>query len=176
MAIIRPPKEYAKRKQATILRLEKWARLHNVHLMAIPQREGVSTPDYRAFFRDLNITCIIEVKEMAIEFEVSPEQGGVICISEAGEPGGRFKSADRVRHKIRKAGPQLKAYAKEGLPTLLLVGMWTSTLDELLIMDIPVAMNGRGPRIIVGDTGLQVVSIAQGGKQAAGDTNRSQTV
>ena len=158
--MIRPPKDYTERKQVTILRLEKWARWHNVELVRIPEMEGIRTPDYRAFFRDMNVTCIIEVKEIAIEFEVSLEEhGGVIRIPEEGEPGGRFKSADKVRQKIRKAGPQLKAYAKEGLPTLLLVGMWNRTLDELLTMDIPVAMNGGGPRVIVGIPGCKLSAL-----------------
>ena len=171
--MVEPPKDYAKKKQVTILRLEKWARRHNVDLVGIPEMEGIRTPDYRAFFRDVNITCIIEVKEIAVGFDVSLEHGGVIHILEEGEPGGKFKSADKVRQKIRKAGPQLKPYAKKGFPTLLLIGMWNPLLDERLIMDIPVAMNGGGPRIIVGDTGFQIVSVAQGGRHAAGDINQS---
>ena len=173
MVTIQPPKNDANRKQETISRLERWAQNHNVQLIPIPERSGVKTPDYRALFRGVGITLIVEVKEIVIPFDVSPEHGGVICIPEKGRHGDKFKSADSVRRKIRDAQPQLKPYATQGYPTLLLVGMWTPVLDERLIMDIPIAMKGGGPRVDIEDAGLQIVSIAQGGRQVAGDTNQS---
>jgi hypothetical protein len=173
MVTIRPPKDYANRKQKTIARLERWAENHNVQLINIPKQTGVKTPDYRAVFRDVGITLIVEVKEIVIPFDVSPEHGGVICIPEKGAHGERFKSADSVRYKIGDAQPQLKPYTSQGYPTLLLIGMWNPVLDGRLIMDIPIAMKGGGPRVVIEDAGLQIVSIAQGGIKASGDTNRS---
>lgn len=163
MVTMRPPKDYASRKQETISRLERWAQNHNVELIPIPRQPEVKTPDYRAVFRDADITLIVEVKEIVIPFNVSPDHGGVIEISEKGRPGESFKSADSVRQKIRQARPQLKPYASEGYPTLLLIGMWTPVLDERLTMDVPIAMKGGGPRDVLEDAGLQIVSIAQGG-------------
>jgi hypothetical protein len=121
----------------------------------------------------VGITLIVEVKEIVIPFDVSPEHGGVICIPEKGAHGERFKSADSVRYKIGDAQPQLKPYTSQGYPTLLLIGMWNPVLDGRLIMDIPIAMKGGGPRVVIEDAGLQIVSIAQGGIKASGDTNRS---
>ena len=120
---------------------------------------------------------VIEVKEIVAQFQVDPKTG-VMEVLEKELPGnsspeGRFRSADPVRKKIRVADSQLKEYANAGYPTLLLVGMWNLVLDQTLEWDIPIAMNGGGPIFELEGTGLQLVSTAKGGKQAADDINRS---
>ena len=173
--IIRPPKDYSKRKQDTLKRLERWARDYGVSLEHIPEQKGTKTADFRAIFPDSERTnVIIEVKEIAIPFEINDE--GIIEVIETGSPDRRFQSADPVRQKIRAARDQLKPYADAGCPTLLLVGMWTRALDERLHWDIPIAMIGGGPRVSLNVNGLpkyEIVSTAQGGRQAADNTNRS---
>ena len=171
--IFKPPKDYRHKKQKTIVRLEQWARAHNVRLQKIPEEPEKKTADYKAIFPDSDKTSvIIEVKEMLTPFEVAPKTG-VIDISEAGSPRGRFLSADPVRNKIKDAYRQLKDYANEGYPTLLLVGVWNRVIDRRLDWDIPIAMNGGGPIVELEGTDLQIVSTARGGRQAADDINRS---
>lgn len=67
MVTIQPPKDYANRKQKTIAHLERWAQSHNVQLTPMPERPGIKTPDYRAVFRDVGITLIVEVKEIVTD-------------------------------------------------------------------------------------------------------------
>lgn len=88
-------------------------------------------------------------------------------------PEGRFRPADPVRNKIKDAHAQLKAYANQGYPTLLLIGMWNRVLDQTLEWDIPIAMSGGGPILELAGTGLQLVGTAKGGKQAADGINQS---
>ena len=173
--IIRPPKDYSKRMQVTLKRLERWSLDYGVSLEHIPTQEATKTADFRAIFPDSERTnVIIEVKEIAIPFEINKEE--VIEVCEAGPPDGRFQSADAVRRKIRAARDQLKPYADTGCPTLLLLGMWSPALDVRLDWDIPIAMLGGGPRISLNVNGLpmyEIVSTARGGRQAADNTNRS---
>lgn len=171
--IFKPPKDYHHKKPKTIVRLERWARDHNVRLQKIPEEQEKKTADYEAIFPDSDRTrVIIEVKEIVTPFEMDIE-AGVIEIPETGLTGGRFLSADPVRNKIKDAYPQLKPYANQGYPTLLLVGMWNRVLDQTLEWDIPIAMSGGGPILELEGTGLKIVSTSKGGKQAADNINRS---
>lgn len=176
--IFKPPKDYHLKKPKTIVRLEQWARAHNVRLEKIPEEPGKKTPDYKAIFPDSDTTSvIIEVKEILAPFQVDPKTG-VMEVLEKELPGnnspeGRFRPADPVRNKIKDAHAQLKAYANAGYPTLLLIGMWNRVLDRILEFDIPIAMNGGGPIVELEGTGLQLVGTAKGGRQAADDINRS---
>ena len=175
MTIIRPPKNYSNRTPHTIRRLETWGQEHNVQLHKIAERKESREPDYRVVFSEPETTeIIVEVKEIVFPFRIISENGEpVIQIEETGKQGERFKSADRVRQKIKKGHPQLRPYAKQGFPTLLLIGNWTPVLDEDLAWHIPIAMYGGGPRFALGNTGFEIVSVAQGGKHASGDINRS---
>lgn len=141
----------------------------------IAEQKESREPDYRAIFSNAKATeIIVEVKEFVFPFQIVSENGEpVIQFEETGKQGERFKSADRVRRKIRKAHPQLRHYANQGNPTLLLIGNWTPVLDEDLAWHIPIAMYGGGPKIILGDIGYEIVSVAQGGKRASGNINRS---
>ena len=176
--IFKPPKDYHLKKPKTIVRLEQWARAHNVRLQKIPEEPGKKTADYEATFPDSDTTSvIIEVKEIFTPFEVDPKTG-VMKTLEKQSPGngstdGRFRPADPVRNKIKDAHAQLKAYANAGYPTLLLIGMWNRVLDQILEWDIPIAMSGGGPIVELEGTNLQIVSTAKGGRQAADDINRS---
>ncbi len=178
--IFKPPKDYRHKKQKTIVRLEQWARAHNVRLQKIPEEPEKKTADYEAIFPDSDTTSvIIEVKEILTPFKVDPKTG-VMEILEKQRPGNgtteeRFRPADPVRKKIRVADSQLRAYANAGYPTLLLVGMWNRVLDQILEWDIPIAMSGGGPIFELEGTGLQIVSTAKGGKQAADGINQSIT-
>lgn len=173
--MINPPDDYNERRQDTLRRLERWARDYDVNLESIPEQETTKTADFRAVFPDSErTTVIIEVKEIAMPFKIDDE--GVIEIVEKGPSDGRFQSADPARHKIRAARVQLKPYSDAGYPTLLLVGMWSRTLDERLQWDIPIAMLGGGPRIrltVDSEPKYEIVSTARGGRQAADNTNRS---
>lgn len=173
--IIKPPKDYGGQKQITITRLEQWAQAHKVTLENIPEENEKKVADYKAVFPDADKTnVIIEVKEIVLEFEIKDINGEpTIEVPETGSSDGRFSSADPVRHKIRAARDQLKAYADAGYPTLLLVGMWTPALDPRLDLDIPIAMYGGGPRIRLKGPELVLISTARGGRQAADNTNRS---
>ena len=175
MTIIRPPKNYGSNTPHTIRRLETWAQEHDVQLHKIAERKESREPDYRVVFSKPETTeIIVEVKEIVFPFQIISENGEpVIQIEETGKQGERFKSADRVRQKIKKGHSQLRPYAKRGFPTLLLIGNWTPVLDEDLAWQIPIAMYGGGPRFIIGNTGYEIVSVAQGGKQASGNINRS---
>ena len=164
MTTIRPPKDYGNRKPQTTLRLEKWAQQHDIQLQKIVERMESREPDYRAIFANTETTeIVVEVKEMVFPFDIVSDNGEpVIQFRETGKEGERFKSADRVRKKIKKAFSQLRPYADQGIPTLLLLGHWTPVLDEELAWHIPIAMYGGGPKFILGDTGFEIVSIAQG--------------
>ena len=125
---------------------------------------------------DEKTTIIVEVKEIGFDFEVKMTEGSpVVELPETGSADGRFRSADRVRNKIRKSVRQLQPYADEGLPTVLLVGVSNPVIDRSLFlpMDIPIAMRGDGPRIVLGNSGLMIRSVARGGAQATGEFNRS---
>ncbi len=177
--IFKPPKDYrGDKNQKTIVRLEQWAQDHKVILQKIPEESGKKTADYEAIFPDSNTaSVIIEVKEILAPFQVDPKTG-VMEVLEKELPGnnspeGRFRPADLMRNKIKDAHAQLKAYANAGYPTLLVIGMWNRVLDRILELDIPIAMNGGGPIFELVGTGLQIVSTAKGGKQAADNINRS---
>ena len=174
----KPPKDYRRKEQKTIVRLEQWARAHNVRLQEISKEPGKKTPDYKAIFPDSDKTIvIIEVKEILASFQVAPKAGVMEVLEKElprnSSPEGRFRPADQVRNKIKDAYPQLKDYANQGYPTLLLVGMWNRVLDQTLDWDILIAMSGGGPIIELEGTSLKIVSTAKGGKQAANDINRS---
>ena len=164
------------RKQRTIARLEKWAEGCGAVLQPIDVQRW-RTPDYAVTFPgDEKTTIIVEVKEIGFDFEVKVMEGSpVIELPETGSADGRFRSADRVRNKIRKSVRQLQPYADEGLPTVLLVGVSNPVIDRSLFlpMDIPIAMRGDGPRIVLGNSGLMIQSVARGGAQATGEFNRS---
>ena len=176
--IFKPPKDYRHKKQKTIVRLEQWARAHNVRLQKIPEEPEKKTADYKAIFPDSDKTSvIIEVKEILAPFQVDSKTG-VMEVLEKELPGnnspeGRFRPADPVRNKIKDAHVQLKAYANAGYPTLLLIGMWNRVLDRILELDIPIAMSGGGPVLELEGTGLLIVGTAKGGRQAADGINRS---
>ena len=162
--------------QRTIVRLEKWADGFGAVLQPIDVQRS-RTADYTVTFPgDEKPTIIVEVKEIGFDFEVKVTEGSpVIDLPETGSAEGRFRSADRVRNKIRKSVRQLQPYAEDGLPTLLLVGVSNPVIDRSLFLplDIPIAMRGGGPSILLGDSGLRIESIARGGAQASGDLNRS---
>ena len=172
--IIRPPKSYGSRTPHTVRSLEAWAQEHDVQLHKIAERKESREPDYRVVFSKPETTeVIVEVKEIVFPFRIISENGApVIQIEETGKQGERFKSADRVRQKIKKGYSQLHPYAKQGIPTLLLIGNWTPVLDENLAWHIPIAMYGGGLRFVLGNTGFEIVSVAQRGKQASGNINR----
>ncbi len=176
--IFKPPKDYHHKKPKTIVRLERWARDHNIRLQKIPEEPEKKTADYKAIFPDSDKTSmIIEVKEILASFQVDHKTGVMEVLEKElprdSSPEGRFRPADQVRNKIKDAYPQLKDYANQGYPTLLLVGMWNRVLDQTLDWDIPIAMSGGGPIFNLEGTGLKIVSAAKGGKQAADDINRS---
>ena len=176
MTIIKAEKARRNRKQRTIVRLEKWAEGCGAVLQPI-DAGSTSSPDYKVTFPDDGKTTIIlEVKEIEIDFEVKLAEGSpVIELPESGSGEGRFRSADRVRNKIRRSAKQLRPYAERGLPTLLLVGVWNPVIDRsvFLPVDIPIAMRGGGPAIVLGNSGMTITSIARGGAQAKGEFNRS---
>ena len=177
--IFKPPKDYrGDKNQKTIVRLKQWARDHEVRLQKLPEESGKKTADYEAIFPDSDTpSVIIEVKEILARFQIDPNTG-VMEVLEKELPGnsspeGRFRPADSVRKKIRVSDSQLRAYANEGRPTLLLVGTWNRVLDQILEWDIPIAMSGGGPVLELEGTGLQIVGTAKGGRQAADGINRS---
>lgn len=176
--IFKPPKDYRHKKPKTIVRLEQWAQAHKVILQKIPEEPGKKTADYEAIFPDSDTTSvIIEVKEILAPFQVDPKTGMMEVLEKEllgnSSPEGKFRPADPIRKKIRVADAQLKAYANAGYPTLLLIGMWNRVLDLILELDIPIAMSGGGPIFELVGTGLQIVSTARGGRQAADGINQS---
>ena len=176
MTIIKQGREHRKQKQRTIVRLKKWAEENGVILEPIEEQHS-RTADYKAIFPDdEKIEIFVEVKEIDIQFEVKNEKGQrIIEFPEMGSIGQRFKFADRVRNKIKKAAKQLRPYSDCGHPTLLLIGVCNPVIDRSLFLPfcIPIAMHGGGPRFILENSGLEIASVAQGGTQAAGDINRS---
>lgn len=176
MTIITTEKVRGNRKQRTIVRLEKWAEGCGAALQPIDVQPTRSA-DYKVTFPDEeNSTVIIEVKEIGFDFEVSLTEGTpVIELPETGSGEGRLRSADRVRNKIGKSAKQLQPYAEIGLPILLLIGVSNPVIDRsvFLPLDIPTAMRGGGPAIVLGNSGMTIQSIARGGAQATGKFNRS---
>ena len=135
------------------------------------------TADYTVTFPgDEKPKIVVEVKEVGFDFEVKVTEGSpVIDLPETGSAEGRFRSADRVRNKIRKSARQLQPYARDGLATLLLVGVSNPVIDGsvFLPVDIPIAMRGGGPSIFLEDGGLRIESSVRGGAHASRDFNRS---
>lgn len=177
MTIVNPGKRYRKRKQRTIGRLEKWAEQNDVVLEPIEELQGSATADYKAIFPDdEEQEIVVEVKEIAMEFEVK-DVNGIPTINLSGDVDGqgRWTGANPVRNQIKKAGKQLQPYAACGQATLLLIGVWNQVIDRdlFLPLEIPNAMLGGGPRLALGNSGLVVESVARGGSQAAGNVNRS---
>ena len=176
MTIIKAGKVRGNRKQRTIARLEKWAECCGAVLQPIAVG-STSSPDYEVTFPGHGkTTIIVEVKEIEIDFEVKLDEGSpVIELPEVDSGEGRFRSADRVRNKIKRSARQLRPYAERGLPTLLLVGVWNPVIDRsvFLPLDIPIAMRGGGPAVALGKSGMTITSIARGGVQATGEFNRS---
>jgi hypothetical protein len=176
MTIIKAGKARGNRKQRTIVRLEKWAEGCGAKLQPI-EVQATRSADYKVTFPDdEQTTIIVEVKEIGFDFEVKLTEGSpVIELPESGPGEGRFRSADRVRHKIRKSAKQLQPYADKLLPTLLLVGVSNPVIDRsvFLPLDIPIAMRGGGPAIVLGDSGMTIQSTARGGARATGEFNRS---
>ena len=176
MTIIKAEKVRGNRKQRTIVRLERWAEGCGAVLQPIDVQHTRSA-DYEVTFPDDDrTTIIVEVKEIGFDFEVKLTEGSpVIELPETGSGEGRFRSADRVRNKIRKSAKQLQPYAGHGLPTLLLVGVSNPVIDRsvFLPLDIPIAMRGGGPAIVLGKSGVTIQSTARGGAQAKGEFNRS---
>ncbi len=176
MTIIRVGKVRGNRKQRTIVRLEKWAEACGALLQPI-EVQSTRSADYKVTFPDEEkTTIIVEVKEIGFDFEVKLSEGSpVIELPETGSGEGRFRSADRVRNKIRKSARQLQPYAEHGLPTLLLVGVSNPVIDRsvFLPLDIQIAMRGGGPAFVLGESGMTIQSTARGGAQATGVFNRS---
>ena len=143
MTIIKAEKLQRNRKQRTIARLENWAEGCGAVLQPI-EATLTRSADYKVTFPDSGkATIIVEVKEIAFDFEVKLTEGRpMIELRETGSGEGRFRSADRVRNKIRKSAKQLQPYAEQGLPTLLLVGVSNPVIDRSVILplDIPIAM------------------------------------
>jgi len=117
MTTIKAGKVRGNRKQRTIVRLENWAEGCGTVLQPISVQRTRSA-DYKATFPDdESTTIIIEVKEMRFDFEVDLTEGSpVIELLETGSGEGRFRSADRVRNKIKRAAKQLQPYAEQDLP------------------------------------------------------------
>ena len=176
MTIIKAENVRRGRMQRSIVRLEKWAEGCGAVLQPIDVQCS-RTADYTVTFpSEEKPTIIVEVKEIGFDFEVKVTEGSpVINLPETGSAEGRFRSADRVRNKIRKSDRQLQPYAKDGLPTLLLVGVSNPVIDRSVFLpfDIPTAMRGGGPSILLRDCGLRIESVARGGAHASGDFNRS---
>lgn len=176
MTIIKAPKERGSCKQRTIVRLEKWADAGGADLQPIDVH-NTRTADYKVTFPDNGkTTIVIEVKEIRFDFEVRlMEDSPTIELPEVGSGEGRFESSDRTRNKIKKSTKQLQPYAERGLPTLLLVGVANPVIDRSLFLplDIPIAMRGGGPAIILGNSGMRIQSTARSGSGATGEFNRS---
>ena len=170
---IEPPKKTSVTEQRTIRRLKAWASEWNIVLDRIPEDPRKRTPDYRLIFPNpLSTELIVEVKELQTSFEVNPKEV-VAMIPKRGGSGNRYQPANTIRNKIQSARSQLKPFASNGYPTLLLIGYWNSILDPLLQTDIPIAMYGGGPRIKLEGTPYKLISTARGGRQVADNTNRS---
>ena len=92
----------------------------------------------------------MEAKEIDTPFTVDSE--ATITLERKTGRSEEMKSwGDPVRRKIKKAHPQLAPYARDGYPTLLLIGMWTPAIDRELNFAIPFAMRGGKPQIRVQD-------------------------
>ena len=170
---IKPPKKTSMTEQRTIRRLKSWANQWDVVLDRIPEDPRKRTPDFRLIFpKPLSTELIVEVKELHTSFEVDPEEF-VATIPKRVGSGNRYQPANTIRNKIQSARSQLKRFASNGYPTLLLIGYWNPILDPLLQTDIPIAMYGGGPRIKLEGTPYELISTARGGRQIADNTNRS---
>ena len=68
MRTFKPPVDYGKdRPQRTLMRLKRWAEIHQVELAKIPEELERKTPDQKAIFPDADRTeIIVEVKEITI--------------------------------------------------------------------------------------------------------------
>ena len=163
------------KRQSTLARFETWAATNKVELLKIPEESGRKTPDYKAIFPDTDRTeVIVEAKEIDTPFTVDSE-ATITLQPKTGRSEEMKFWGDAVRRKIKKAHPQLAPYARDGHPTLLLIGMWTPAIDRVLNFAIPFAMRGGKPQIGVQGGALPFVleGIASGGKQLADDTNTS---
>ena len=156
-------------------RFKAWAAAYEVELLEIPESDR-PRPDYRIIFPDADRTeAIVEVKEIDTPFK-KDEQGTIILLPETGHSKEMKSWGEPVRRKIRKAHPQLKQYAREGYPTLLLIGMWTPAIDGVLDYAIPFAMRGGTPQIRFQGEGvprLVLAGVETGGRQLADNTNTS---
>ena len=174
MTVFKPDLD-SKREQSTLRRFKVWAATYNVELQVIPTQTDRKTPDYKVIFPDAaNTVVIVEVKEIGTPFLINSE-GVIIIKPESGRSDEMKTWGDPVRQKIKKAYPQLAPFASDGYPTLLLIGMWTATIDSQLDFAIPFAMQGgqHGIPIQCGGVRFVLQGLDSGGKQLADNVNTS---
>ena len=179
-----PTREYLRGKQITIERFEQWAACNHILLEDLDKRAtnpNQKKADYIARFPD-STEIVIEVKEITRPIRVRHLKQEGPCFDFEGKTStrGAFAAAGPVRKKIKEARSQLKESADKSVPTLFLIGhwapfpLWAEQFDiDFLRLVIPIAIRGGGPAFALPVLGLQLVSVARGGRQAAGKDNRS---
>ena len=94
-------------------------------------------------------TLIAEIKEIVVPFCNFRSENGDISLFKCreNETTSLKQEANRVRKKIGRAAKQLQKPARDGYPTLVVVGYWTPVLDQFLDLEITWAMKGGEHRI-----------------------------
>ena len=160
--------------------LRRWSDRWNVKVEKIDEQFGHmgKVPDVRLCWTEaLGVTIIAEIKEIVSPYcMVSTKDGGLVVrrCSNSGKSGMK-EIANPIRNKIRKAAPQLRAEAWEGLPTLMIVGHWRSVLDQFMDVEIPWAMKGGEHELHVNGSGWNMVLVGPetGGRQMWNEMNTS---
>lgn len=157
-----------------------WSKAWDVQIEKIDEHDGRSgrTPDVLLQWGHPQGTVVVaEIKEIVIPFCSFRSDDGQVTVEICREnvTTSLKQEAKRVRNKIGRAAKQLQVAAREGYPTLLVVGYWTPMLDQFLDFEIAWAMKGGEHRIRIATEGVSydLVGPETGGRKLWGDVNRS---